>query len=74
MNYETLLRNYQRGLWTKEMVHLAVTKGIITEEQYQDILDNKPIDYNGLIETIEELSGVLDDAGEALIEGVESIG
>lgn len=74
MNYETIMRNYQRGLWTKQMVHLAVAKGVITEEQYENILANKPIDYNGLLEEIEELSGVIEDAGAALVEGVESIG
>ena len=37
MNYELIKKNYERGLWTKEMVQLAVTKGIITEKQYTEI-------------------------------------
>lgn len=74
MNYETILKNFQRGLWTAQMVHIAVTKGIITEVEYRSIIENKPINYNDLVETIEELSGVLDNAEAAMIEGVESIG
>lgn len=37
MTYETIKRNYDRGLWNKVMVALAVRKGVITPEQYQEI-------------------------------------
>ena len=37
MNFERINKNYKTGLWTKEMVELAVEKGIITEGQYLDI-------------------------------------
>lgn len=37
MNYETIKRNYDRGLWSKPMVKTAVRKGVITAEQYQEI-------------------------------------
>jgi uncharacterized XkdX family phage protein len=37
MNYNTIKRNYDRGLWSAAMVKLAVRKGIITAEQYQSI-------------------------------------
>lgn len=74
MNYEMILKNFQKGLWSEQMVHIAVTKGIITEQQYQDILENKPINYDSLIETINELNDVLDNASESMIQGVESIG
>lgn len=37
MNFETIKRNYERGLWTKVMVKKAVTKGVITAEQYTEI-------------------------------------
>lgn len=37
MNYETVKRNYERGLWNKAMVKIAVRKGIITREQYAEI-------------------------------------
>lgn len=37
MNYETIKRNYERGLWGKTMVKLAVRKGIITQAQFEEI-------------------------------------
>lgn len=37
MNYETIKKNYERGLWSKSMVKMAVRKGIITKEEYQEI-------------------------------------
>ena len=37
MNYETIKKNYIRGLWNTVMVKMAVKKGIITEVQYKEI-------------------------------------
>ena len=37
MNFETIKRNYERKLWTKWMVKMAVRKGIITKSQYEEI-------------------------------------
>ena len=37
MNYETIKRNYERGLWTEQMVRVAVRKGVITKAQYEEI-------------------------------------
>lgn len=37
MSYETIKRNYDRGLWSKAMVKVAVVKGVITPEQYTEI-------------------------------------
>lgn len=37
MNFEAVKRNYDRNLWNKAMVKMAVRKGIITKEQYQQI-------------------------------------
>ena len=37
MNFETIKRNYDRGLWNAVMVKMAVRKGVITKEQYQEI-------------------------------------
>lgn len=37
MNYETIKRNYDRGLWHAAMVKMAVRKGVITKAQYRDI-------------------------------------
>ena len=37
MNFETIKKNYERKLWSKAMVKMAVRKGIITKEQYAEI-------------------------------------
>lgn len=37
MNFETIKRNFERGLWNAAMVKLAVRKGVITKAQYADI-------------------------------------
>ena len=37
MTYETIKKNYDRKLWNKQMVAVAVAKGIITAAQYKEI-------------------------------------
>lgn len=37
MNFETVKKNFDRGLWSAAMVKVAVRKGIITREQYTAI-------------------------------------
>ena len=37
MNFATIKRNYKKGLWSLVMVKMAVRKGIITAEEYQEI-------------------------------------
>ncbi len=37
MNFKTIKRNYERGLWSLVMVKMAVRKGIITKAQYLEI-------------------------------------
>ena len=37
MNYETIKKNYDRGLWNTQMVKMAVRKGVITKEQFKEI-------------------------------------
>ena len=37
MNFKTIKRNYDKGLWSKAMVKMAVRKGVITKEEYQEI-------------------------------------
>ncbi len=34
MNFNRIKKNYENRLWTKEMVGMAVEKGVITELQY----------------------------------------
>lgn len=37
MTYELVKRNFDRALWTAQMVRLAVRKGVITKEQFKEI-------------------------------------
>ena len=37
MNFATIKRNYDRGLWSAAMVKIAVKKGIITKDEYTQI-------------------------------------
>ena len=38
MNYETIKKNFDKGLWNVAMVRMAVRKGVITEKQYLEIV------------------------------------
>ena len=37
MHFDTIKRNFDHGLWNKQMVKMAVRKGVITKEQYEEI-------------------------------------
>lgn len=37
MDFETIKKNYDKGLWNIVLVKTAVRKGLITKEQYQEI-------------------------------------
>lgn len=37
MNFETIKRNYERKLWSRAQVKIAVRKGVITAAQYEEI-------------------------------------
>ena len=41
MNFATIKKNYDRGLWSKAMVKMAVRKGVITAEEYKEITGEK---------------------------------
>lgn len=41
MNFETIKRNFDRGLWNIAMVRMAVKKGVITAEQFKEITGEK---------------------------------
>lgn len=38
MNFEVLLERYQQGRITKAMLRIYVKKGVITAEQYREIV------------------------------------
>ena len=37
MNFNMIKKNYDKGLWSKQMVKVAVKKGVITREEYKEI-------------------------------------
>lgn len=37
MDFETIKKNYERGLWNIVLVKTAVVKGLITKAQYKEI-------------------------------------
>lgn len=41
MNYATVKRNYDRGLWNAAMVKIAVRKGVISADQCKEITGQK---------------------------------
>ena len=41
MDFRRVKKNYDTGLWNKDMVKKAVEKGVITEFQYVDITKEK---------------------------------
>lgn len=41
MNYKRIKYYFQNKLWTVEMVKMAVRKGIITKEQFEEITKEK---------------------------------
>ena len=44
MNYKTIKRNYERGLWSEQYVKLAVRKGVISQEECDAILSGDESD------------------------------
>jgi uncharacterized XkdX family phage protein len=37
MNFATVKKNFDKGLWSAAMVKMAVKKGVITKAQYEEI-------------------------------------
>lgn len=37
MNFDMVKTRYEQGLWSKQMVKMAVKKGVITKAQYTEI-------------------------------------
>lgn len=63
MNFETIKKNYDRKLWSKAMVKMAVRKGVITKNEYQTITGDE---YIGKLSSI-----TTDELDAAYQEGVQ---
>ena len=44
MGYDIIKRNYERGLWSKQMVKVAVVKNVLTPAQYREIVGEEYIE------------------------------
>lgn len=44
MTFEIIKKNFDRKLWNAKQVEIAKNKGLITEEQYQQIIQAQPSD------------------------------
>ena len=49
--YEKVKKYYDTGLWSEERVRNMVIKGIITEEEYKDIVGKKYKEYDAIYTT-----------------------
>jgi hypothetical protein len=47
MNFNIIKRNYERGLWNKQMIKIVVQKGVITAEQYEEITGEEYVEQEG---------------------------
>ena len=41
LDFNTIKSFYERGLWSYQLVEMSVRKGILTEEQAEEILNEK---------------------------------
>ena len=41
LNFETIKDFYKKGLWNSQLVKMSVKKGILTQEQAEEILSQK---------------------------------
>ena len=41
MNFELIKKNFDGGLWNEKQVEIAKDKGVITQEQYKEIVSKK---------------------------------
>ena len=41
LDFETIKKFYEKGLWSSQLVEMSFKKGILTEEQVKEILSEK---------------------------------
>lgn len=54
--YNKIKRWYKAGLWTEQMVATAVTKGWITQAEYEEIIAGTPMPHH---DTATELLNII---------------
>lgn len=64
MNYNTIRRNFEKGLWPESYVRMAVRKGVITQVECDEILSGaKP--GSSVQAAVDEAIGILTGEVEA---------
>lgn len=58
MNYKTIKRNYDKGLWSESLVKMAVRKGVITQEECDAILSGATPE-SSMQAAVDEAIGIL---------------
>ena len=49
MTFEIIKKNFDRGLWNAKQVEIAKNKGLITEEQYKEIVKSKQMNIGWVV-------------------------
>lgn len=68
MTYEIVKRNYDRKLWNKTMVAIAVAKGVITDVQYKEITGDDYITPTSIPKTMNQTVQEHEEVINALVE------
>lgn len=55
MNFQTIKKNFDKGLWNATMVKMAVRKGVITQEECDAILTGKELEKVSEQEIVESI-------------------
>lgn len=68
MTYEIVKRNYDRKLWNKAMVAIAVVKGVITDVQYKEITGDDYVAPTSIPKTTNQTVQEHEEVINALVE------
>lgn len=68
MTYEIVKRNYDRKLWNKAMVAIAVVKGVITDAHYKEITGDDYVAPTSIPKTMNQTVQEHEEVINALVE------
>lgn len=62
MTYEIVKKNYDKKLWNKQMVAIAVVKNVITSEQYKTITGEEYVQPQSIPKSTQQAVAEHDEA------------
>lgn len=62
MTYEIVKKNYDKKLWNKQMVAIAVVKNVITSEQYKTITGEEYVQPQSIPKSTQQTVAEHDEA------------